>query len=204
MIKTGGGKKRLKRTRDRILLTAARLLRIMGYEELRVEDIMLEADVCRSTFYKYFKGKADLLMAMVQDVAEKIETAIVPIRNISDPKEVSREVIANMHRIVDVFESSLPLFRVLFGGGRWTGGMETEVVASLEERMISIIRDALAKGKMMNMIRSLDLEIAALAIWGTFHKVILQPLARGLVNAEEARRRVPLLVDYHVGALVKG
>lgn len=190
------------RTRERILITAARLLRDKGYEGLTVGLLSRAARVGRTTFYKYFRDKADLLRAMVSEVASRIEAAIVPVKATADPVVVETEVVANMQRVVDVFEASLPLFRVLFGGGRWTAGVEEETVDSLEKRILKIIREALEEGIKLRLIRQLDIEVAAHAIWGSFHKVILQPLARGLIGAEEARRRVPLLVDYHVSGLV--
>ncbi len=139
---------------------------------------------------------------MVAEVASRVEAAIVPVRRVLDGAEVKAEVLANMQRVVDVFESSLPLFRVLFGGGRWTAGLEEEAVETLERRMLAVIRDALEQGVRFRLVREVDVEVAALAIWGSFHKAVLQPLARGLVGAEEARRRLPLLVDYHVSGLV--
>lgn len=190
------------RSRERLLTTAARLLRDHGYEGLTVEVLSRAAQVGRTTFYKHFKGKADLLQAMLSEVATRVEAAIVPIHRLPDQAQVKAEVLSNMQRVVDVFEASLPLFRVLFGGGRWTAGIEDESVAALEHRMIGVIRDALAQGVRLRMTRMVDIEVAALAIWGSFQKAILQPLARGLIDAREARRRVPLLVDYHVGGLL--
>lgn len=195
-------RRRIDRSRARLLTTAARLLRDLGYEGLTVETLSREARVGRTTFYKHFKGKADLLGAMVAEVATRVEAAIVPVRRLPDRDGVADEVIANMQRVVDVFEASLPLFRVLFGGGRWTAGIEEEAMEALERRMLDIIREALEQGARFRLVRPLDIEVSALAIWGSFHKAILQPLARGLISAQEARRRVPLLVDYHVGGLL--
>lgn len=200
--RAAAGRKRRDLNRERLLTTAARLLRDQGYEGVTVETLSQAAQVSRTTFYKHFKGKADLLRAMVAEVAKSVEAAIVPIRRLPDRGGVESEVIANMLRVVDVFEASLPLFRVLFGGGRWTAGLEDESVEALEQRMLAVIREALAQGVRFRLIRSLDIEVATLAIWGSFHKVILQPLARGRMDADEARRRVPLLVDYHVGGLL--
>lgn len=200
--RTAAGRKRRDLNRERLLTTAARLLRDQGYEGVTVETLSQAARVSRTTFYKHFKGKADLLRAMVAEVAKSVEAAIVPIRRLPDRGGVESEVIANMQRVVDVFEASLPLFRVLFGGGRWTAGLEDEGVEALEQRMLAVIREALAQGVRFRLIRPLDTEVAALAIWGSFHKAILQPLARGRMDVDEARRRVPLLVDYHVGGLL--
>ncbi len=200
--RVAAARKRSELNRTRLLTTAARLLRAQGYEGLTVETLSQAARVSRTTFYKHFKGKADLLRAMLDEVARRVEAAIVPVRRLPDREGVAAEVIANMLRVVDVFEASLPLFQVLFGGGRWTAGLEDEAVEALEDRMLAVIREALTQGVRFGLVRAFDIEVAALAIWGSFHKAILQPLARGRIAAEEARCRVPLLVDYHVGGLL--
>jgi len=189
-------------TRERIITTAARLLQATGYEGLTVEALSEATGVSRTTFYKYFEDKTALLRAMIASVATRVEAAIVPIRGIPQREDASEQVVANMQRVVDVFESSLPLFRLLFGGGRWTAGLEQEAVEALEQRMVSVIRTALEQGIRAGLVRPLDLEVSALTIWGSFVKAILQPLARGTVGAAEARRRIPILVDYHIGGLL--
>lgn len=189
------------KTRERILVTAARLLQQLGYEGLSVEDIAEEANVSRVTFYKYFRGKADLIRAMVSRVVTRIESMIVPIKTVTEPEEVEKKVLSNMQRILDVFESSLPLFKLLFGGGRWTAGLEDDAVEALQQRMIDIIRNALIEGAKRSLIRPLDPDVSALTIWGSFYAAILRPLARGYISIAEARNRVPILVDYHVYGL---
>jgi len=189
-------------TRERIITTAARLLQATGYEGLTVEALSEATGVSRTTFYKYFEDKTALLRAMIASVATRVEAAIVPIRGIPQREDASEQVVANMQRVVDVFESSLPLFRLLFGGGRWTAGLEQEAVEALEQRMVSVIRTALEQGIRAGLVRPLDLEVSALTIWGSFVKAILQPLARGTLGAAEARRRIPILVDYHIGGLL--
>lgn len=183
-------------------MTAARLLHSKGYEGLTVEELTREARIGRTTFYKHFKNKADLLMAMLEDVASKVEAVIVPVHGLQGKAHIKTEVVENMGRILDIFESSLPLFRLFFSGGRATAGLEDKALYTLEKRLLSIIEEALKYGIQMRLIRKIDIKVSALAIWGSFLKAILQPLARGTIEVTEARRRVPLLVDYHVSGLV--
>jgi AcrR family transcriptional regulator len=189
---------RTEKTKERILLSAARLFQTMGFATLSVDDLAEAAGVGRTTFYKYFKGKADILKEMASRVSSQLETAILPVRSFKDKEAAERSVLANMYRVVDVFETSLPLFRVLFSGGKLTAGLEQDIVDHLENKFVKTIKMALDQARKVNLVRAIDFDVAALAIWGSFHAAILKPLAKGQIDAEEARRRMPCLVDYHV------
>jgi AcrR family transcriptional regulator len=189
---------RMEKTKERILLSAARLFQTMGFATLTVDDLAEAAGVGRTTFYKYFKGKADILKEMAGRISSQLETAILPVRSFKNKAIAERSVLANMYRVVDVFETSLPLFKVLFSGGKMTAGLEQDIVDALEKKFVMTIRDALDQARKVHLVRAIDFEVAALAIWGSFHAAILKPLAKGLIDPEEARRRMPCLVDYHV------
>jgi len=51
--------------RGRILHSAARQFRELGYEATRIEAIAAEADVSIGTIYNYYRNKGDLLVAIV-------------------------------------------------------------------------------------------------------------------------------------------
>lgn len=189
---------RTEKTKERILLSAARLFQTVGFATLTVDDLADAAGVGRTTFYKYFKGKAEILKEMARRISVQLETAISPIRSFKNKEAAERSVLANMYRVVDVFETSLPLFKVLFSGGKMTAGLEQDIVDQLEKKFVKTIREALDQARKVNLVRAIDFEVAALAIWGSFHAAILKPLAKGLIDADEARRRMPCLVDYHV------
>ena len=60
--------KRRLATHQRILTAACSLFSRRGVANVSVEDILLEADVSRGTFYKYFSNKEDVLKAIVLPV----------------------------------------------------------------------------------------------------------------------------------------
>ena len=47
--------------RDRITEAAVRCFRTKGYDEVSVNDICREANVARSTFYRVFSNKKDVI-----------------------------------------------------------------------------------------------------------------------------------------------
>ena len=53
--------RRVQRTRTALYDALVRLIRRKPYEDISVEDILIEADVGRSTFYAHFRSRDDLL-----------------------------------------------------------------------------------------------------------------------------------------------
>jgi AcrR family transcriptional regulator len=53
--------RQVRKTRTALLDAFGRLLLKRGYADIRIADVIREADVGRSTFYEHFRGKDDLL-----------------------------------------------------------------------------------------------------------------------------------------------
>ena len=60
-------------TRDRILEAALRLFSSRGYERVSVTAIAREAGVSRPSFYRYFKNKRDVLLALLRNWHDLME-----------------------------------------------------------------------------------------------------------------------------------
>lgn len=60
--------RRVQRTRQLLNQALMRLIVEKGYEAIRVQDIVSEAHVGRSTFYNHFKEKDELLRAGLEDL----------------------------------------------------------------------------------------------------------------------------------------
>lgn len=75
-------------TRERILVGAAKAFGDLGYAKVRVEDILLAAEVSRPTFYKVYRTKDDVFEALSDrhhgEIRERIERAA---KETSDPIE---------------------------------------------------------------------------------------------------------------------
>lgn len=62
------GDRRVRRTRAAIFAAFLRLVLARRYETIRTGDLIAEADVGRSTFYEHFRGKDDVLVAIVDPI----------------------------------------------------------------------------------------------------------------------------------------
>ncbi|WP_026413240.1 TetR/AcrR family transcriptional regulator [Actinomadura oligospora] len=78
-----------------ILATAERLLAERPLTEISIEDLASGAGISRPTFYFYFSGKKDVLLSLLDRVAEEADRAIVPRppSPIADPAAFWRDVL---------------------------------------------------------------------------------------------------------------
>lgn len=59
------------RTRDRILLESARSFLDKGFENVSVEDIVAAAEIARSSFYRFFANREEVLASIIRPVFER-------------------------------------------------------------------------------------------------------------------------------------
>jgi TetR/AcrR family transcriptional repressor of nem operon len=89
-------------TRERLLTTAAELFRRQGYAQTGVNQIIQEANATSGSFYHFFPAKEDLLLAVVDHIAEVFETGIFgPAADRSD------DPIEEIFMILDLYRRQL-------------------------------------------------------------------------------------------------
>lgn len=66
--------RRVARTRRTILAAFAELVQQRGYDTITVQDVILAADVGRSTFYQHFRCKEDLILSRLTDLGYELDT----------------------------------------------------------------------------------------------------------------------------------
>jgi len=62
--------------RERLLETAGRVFYAKGINGISVDEVIVEADVSRATFYRYFPGKDDLVRAYLQEEDRSIRERV--------------------------------------------------------------------------------------------------------------------------------
>lgn len=62
--------------REEIISTAHRLFFSLGYETCTINDIIMEIGIAKGTFYHYFRGKQELLEALIDQLSKQILTRI--------------------------------------------------------------------------------------------------------------------------------
>ena len=64
-----------KQSRDRIVAAATELVRKRAYSELSVDEVMREAGIGRTIFYRHFDDMADLLLRASREAIEELYEA---------------------------------------------------------------------------------------------------------------------------------
>jgi len=87
-------------TRERLITAAAELFRRQGYAQTGVNQIIQEANATSGSFYHFFPAKEDLLLAVVDHIAEIFETGIFN-------RNADRDPIQEVFRILDLYRKQL-------------------------------------------------------------------------------------------------
>ena len=91
-------------TRARLITTAAELFRRQGYAQTGVNQIIQEAKATSGSFYHFFPAKEDLLLAVVDHIAEVFEAGIFepaadgvddPIKEVFDVLDLYRRQLVD-------------------------------------------------------------------------------------------------------------
>jgi AcrR family transcriptional regulator len=89
-------------TRQRLIATAAELFRRQGYAQTGVNQIIQEANATSGSFYHFFPAKEDLLLAVVDHIAEVFENGIF-----GPASEGSSDPVDEIFTILDLYRQQL-------------------------------------------------------------------------------------------------
>ena len=98
---------------ERILPQVEELLEAAGgYVHLRVEEILQRAGMSRSTFYRYFKDKNDLLLALSEPALREIRTAALRTWELG-PDVTFGQFEAELYRTMEAYRPHVALMNAL-------------------------------------------------------------------------------------------
>ncbi|OQR65388.1 TetR family transcriptional regulator [Streptomyces maremycinicus] len=102
------------RTRDALLRAAVELFTSRGYERTTVDEIAAAVDVSQRTFFRYFAGKDEAALALVEMTVERFVEAVRARPPHEPPMEALRQaVLDGWDSINEVVESVVPVERYL-------------------------------------------------------------------------------------------
>ncbi len=127
-----------------ILQTARQLLREVGYERLTMDGVARDAGVARTTLYRRYRDKADLVSAAIDTLRD-------PARR-PDSGDAHADLVAHVENMRRNFDMSLA------GTLLMEEAHNPQLIALFRERMVrprrQIIRDSLEKGIERGQIRA--------------------------------------------------
>lgn len=159
-------------TRARLLAAASEVFAELGLEGASVEAICERAGFTRGAFYSNFGSKEELLLGLMQQVADqKLERVTERVRELGEDTSVRRSVAELVTRILDVGNDE-PSGVVLMSEIRTNAMRDARLAqaylgweAAMVERVAEIIADVAEVYRLRLRISALDFARLILDVW---------------------------------------
>ncbi|WP_409343038.1 TetR/AcrR family transcriptional regulator [Paenibacillus sp. MBLB4367] len=186
--------------KEKVLVAAAELFHLNGFQATGLEDILSRSGVCKSNFYYHFKSKDDLGLQVVErQMADLIDTMIVPTLDAAklDVRERLRLFFLHM---IDYCEKHDCRRGCLFGNLALELGERHESMRAkvgeffhyTEKRITSVLAEAVRGGQLS--LNGLEPEEAAASIVALLQGSIL--LTKGYTNSEPMRHSLKMMLHF--------
>lgn len=167
MTESSRVRRRQERNRRALLRAARTLMARHGYERTTIAAITRAADLGFGTFYLYFRGKEDILRALVDDAVQTHIAALSEAgRSAPSPAEALRRIV---ERYVDAAIEQRDLFKIMFEHG----GERREPLRRVHEALVRALEDAIARGVGDAEFRHVHPALTARAIAGMLPAALL-------------------------------
>lgn len=133
-------RRRQERNRRALLRAARTLMARHGYERTTIAAITRAADLGFGTFYLYFRGKEDILRALVDDAVQ------AHVRSLHEAGRDARSAADAIRRIVerhvDAAIEHRDLFKIMFEHG----AQQREPLRRVHQALVRALEDVIARG----------------------------------------------------------
>lgn len=113
MIKLNKQDLRVQKTYQALITSFSDLLQTKSFEQITVQDLCANANVRRSTFYRHFNDKYDLLNHVVGTLIDHFRKLYLPDINPDNPRQffekLMRDVLTFIHDNKDIVRSVITL-----------------------------------------------------------------------------------------------
>ena len=127
---------RTRETRARLINAAKEIIAQTGFEEMRVEEVVLRAGTAKGTFFAHFNDK-DTLMELI--IGERIDEFLDDLSKIAPPRSVEGMVIA-LKPSSDFMTSERYVFDLILRYSGAAGIQEIGPIANTFGRQIEIFK----------------------------------------------------------------
>jgi AcrR family transcriptional regulator len=146
---------------ERILPLVEELLEAAGgYVHLKVEDILQNAGLSRSTFYRYFKDKNELLLALSEPALREIRTAALRTWELG-PDVTFAQFEAELYRTMEAYRPHVALMNALVEVSTYDARVQ-ELFGGFFAELRAAIADHIRKEQQRGLVRrGIDPDAAA-------------------------------------------
>ena len=176
--------------RDQIVEAARRLFGERGSLDVSVDEIAHEADLSRTTIYKHFADREEILRASLARNHERLIAALDgAVTGVEDPVE---RLITIFRVVMEQVDESAGFYRLALSLSPTNEGSEAAAViteslvvsAEVVDVFVSAFRDAVAQGRIRDDLPVAVLEVfAGYVLAGLVSERTRQPVPRPAVDA---------------------
>ncbi len=180
--------KRTLETRARLIAAAEGVIAAVGYEALRVEEVVLRAGVAKGTFFAHFRDKEALLELLI---GARIDTELDRIEALPAPADIPAIVRALMP-LVAVMISERYVFDLILRYSGAAGVAEIGPIAQTFARTDQVLGEWLARGPfrkdvtpalLSSGVQAFLIHVIALHFCALHQKQTLQEMLAELLHA---------------------
>ena len=176
--------RRVQRQRKVIMDAAADLFARSGYQGTSIKDIAAAVDLGESTLYGYFPGKQEILLAILTQQVELVDSLLVHLNDLEDRPSFVNLIDVIMEKIT----SNLVYNRVMFAEA-WLNDEVLQVfVITRLLPVMAILQKFISEKTSTGLFRPIDPQLAARMIIATFIGALL-PVLRGIEPPPTPRQR---------------
>jgi TetR/AcrR family transcriptional regulator, fatty acid metabolism regulator protein len=159
-------------TKDRILSAALEVFAGKGYHRAIVDDIVRASGTSKGAVYHHFSNKEAVFLALVDDFAERLATAVAA--TIAERHGALAKVEGALTAALTTFAENERLARLVLLEAVSLGAMYQAKRAEVAGRFAALIRGYLDEAVADGAIAPLDTRVATLAWLGAVNEVVIQ------------------------------
>jgi AcrR family transcriptional regulator len=171
--------------RAQILDVAKRVFSRRGYRTANVADICEAARIGRGTLYQYFENKEAVLVALMEEIAARVEKVIssraklatLPASRPVNTANLRTFCAGRLRQVLDAVFVDEPTLRLVLREARGQEGTVDRVVAMIDDLVFGALEADLKAAQRSGFLRDGDTRLMARFILGGIEKMCLAALS---------------------------
>lgn len=180
-------------TRGELLGAGLEVFGEKGYAATTISDIVRAAGVTQGTFYLYFTNKADLFSELLREYRSLMISGLLntDFKKVKTKNDWLKMADRAADFLVDHVETHGAFLRLLIAESGTIGSRFSEESYAFSDGVMREISQMLNHGIRMGLIRKVEVDSAALAVFGALKEAVRQACFRDRsIEPEEIIRRL--------------
>jgi AcrR family transcriptional regulator len=166
--------------RAQLLDAAKRVFVRRGYPAVNIADICKEARVARGTIYQYFENKRAVMLALMDDIAARVDAVLAARPAIDVPNAAKTPVTLIVkfcrHRLRELLDAVFvdeATLRLILRDARGLDGAVDRAIAKIDALILRAMEADLAAAQRARLLRKGDPRLIARYLLGGVEKMVL-------------------------------